>query len=233
MKVTDEMVSRFLTWRLPENFAPDAGISFKRIYNEASPYGPSVHEPTGTNLLNAQQARAMLEHVLAGAQQAPALVAESAIAARLLALADELDAELDSGAKWTKAQHTCASVSGALRDLAPRAAEGEETIKQLVRALREEVEGDTFMGEPVLPIHAQQSPDLTTEVAAALERKIVAAAIEECRQLSADKDLTLGAKGSAFWGGWESALDEVEARIEDDRAKLPALAAPPVAPPAP
>jgi len=38
--------------------------------------------------------------------------------ARLIELADELDGELDSGAKWTNAQHTCASVSGALRDLA-------------------------------------------------------------------------------------------------------------------
>jgi hypothetical protein len=41
-----------------------------------------------------------------------------ALTKRLLALADELDAELDSGAKWTKAQHTCESVSGALRELA-------------------------------------------------------------------------------------------------------------------
>jgi hypothetical protein len=66
MKVTDEMVSRFLCWRLPDDFAPDAGITFKRVYNESSPMGPSVHEPVGTNLLTAPQARAMLEHVLSG-----------------------------------------------------------------------------------------------------------------------------------------------------------------------
>ena len=70
--VTDEMVNRFLSWRLPSSFNPDCGISFKRTYNESSPYGPAEHEPTGTNLLDAVQARAMLEHVLAGCTQAPA-----------------------------------------------------------------------------------------------------------------------------------------------------------------
>lgn len=70
--VTDEMVNRFLSWRLPSSFNPDCGISFKRTYNESSPYGPAEHEPTGTNLLDAAQARAMLEHVLGGCTQAPA-----------------------------------------------------------------------------------------------------------------------------------------------------------------
>lgn len=65
MKVTDEMVSRFLCWKLPDDFAPDAGITFKRVYNEKSPFGVSHHEPVGTNLFTAPQARAMLEHVLA------------------------------------------------------------------------------------------------------------------------------------------------------------------------
>lgn len=65
MQVTEEMVSRFLCWELPGDFAPDAGITFKRVYNERSPFGPSIHKPTGTNLFTAPQARAMLEHVLA------------------------------------------------------------------------------------------------------------------------------------------------------------------------
>lgn len=64
LTVTDEMVDRFLSWKLPDDFCPDAGITFKRTYNEASPFGPSTHEPIGTNLLTAEQARAMLEHVL-------------------------------------------------------------------------------------------------------------------------------------------------------------------------
>ena len=54
--VTDEMVSRFLGWKLPKDFTPDAGISFAE----------SAWWPTGTNLLHAGQAREMLEQVVCG-----------------------------------------------------------------------------------------------------------------------------------------------------------------------
>ena len=70
MPVTDEMVSRFLGWKLPSDFCPDAGISFKAEFNESTPY-PMRHEPTGTNLLTYDQARAMLVHVLAEPTSAP------------------------------------------------------------------------------------------------------------------------------------------------------------------
>ena len=63
MKVTDEMVSRFLGWKLPDDFSPDAGISFKPDFNVGTPY-PGKHKPIGTNLFTADQTRAMLEHVL-------------------------------------------------------------------------------------------------------------------------------------------------------------------------
>ncbi|MGL4638863.1 MAG: hypothetical protein ACRCVX_03895 [Shewanella sp.] len=64
-QVTDVMVSRFLSWNLPEDFAPDGGVSFKRESDFDHPeLGRHVFKPTGTNLLNAPQARAMLEHVL-------------------------------------------------------------------------------------------------------------------------------------------------------------------------
>lgn len=59
------MVNRFLAWRLPDNFAPDAGISFKRTYNEHTPW-PGKHEPIGTNLLDAAQAAAMVRHLIEG-----------------------------------------------------------------------------------------------------------------------------------------------------------------------
>lgn len=63
--VTDEMVTRFLSWRLPENFHPDNGITFKRESDYEHPeFGRTKYEPTGTNLFNAEQARAMLEHVI-------------------------------------------------------------------------------------------------------------------------------------------------------------------------
>lgn len=59
----DDMVDRFLSWKLPANFNPDAGISFNPIYNEGTPY-QGRHEPTGTNLLDATQAKAMVLHLL-------------------------------------------------------------------------------------------------------------------------------------------------------------------------
>ena len=62
--VTDDMVTRFLGWKLPDNFAPDCGITFTPVRNEHMPWGGNKNEPTGTNLLTAEQARDMLEQVL-------------------------------------------------------------------------------------------------------------------------------------------------------------------------
>ena len=52
------MVNRFLSWQLPEDFNPDGGIEFKPRRMD------STRRPTGTNLLNAQQAEAMIRHLL-------------------------------------------------------------------------------------------------------------------------------------------------------------------------
>lgn len=60
------MVDRFLSWRLPENFNPDAGISFKKTFNEHTSH-PMKHEPTGTNLFDVTQATAMVRYMLEGA----------------------------------------------------------------------------------------------------------------------------------------------------------------------
>lgn len=62
----NHMVNRFLAWRLPENFCPDAGISFKPTFNEHMPFGPMKHEPTGTNLFDATQAEGMIRHLTEG-----------------------------------------------------------------------------------------------------------------------------------------------------------------------
>lgn len=56
------MVNRFLGWKLPANFGPDAGISFKPYMPQQTP--DSHLWPVGTNLLTADQARAMFEHAL-------------------------------------------------------------------------------------------------------------------------------------------------------------------------
>lgn len=52
----DDMVSRFLGWSLPDDFNPDGGIGFDRTRL-------TREMPTGTNLLDVNQARAMLEYV--------------------------------------------------------------------------------------------------------------------------------------------------------------------------
>jgi len=62
------MVDRFLGWKLPETFNPDGGVSFKRQENrhhhpDAPPFYPM---PTGTNLLDATQADAMVRHMIDG-----------------------------------------------------------------------------------------------------------------------------------------------------------------------
>lgn len=61
----ERMVNRFLAWKLPNDFNPDGGISFKAEYNEGTAH-PGKHEPTGTNLLTATQAKAMVEHMVNG-----------------------------------------------------------------------------------------------------------------------------------------------------------------------
>lgn len=58
-----ESVNRFLGWKLPTDFYPDAGITFKRHVNaECSLEFQYTHEPTGTNLFNDPQATAMLTY---------------------------------------------------------------------------------------------------------------------------------------------------------------------------
>lgn len=53
----DAMVNRFLAWPVPATFFPDGGISYAPIPGS---------QPTGTNLLSAEQAKAMILHILGG-----------------------------------------------------------------------------------------------------------------------------------------------------------------------
>lgn len=59
------MVDRFLGWKLPADFNPDAGISFKPTFNDHTAH-PMKHEPSGTNLFDAAQAHAMVRYMLEG-----------------------------------------------------------------------------------------------------------------------------------------------------------------------
>lgn len=64
-ELVKQMVARFLCWRLPEHFHPDAGISFKPTFNDHMD-PPMRHNPTGTNLFDADQAEAMVRYMLGG-----------------------------------------------------------------------------------------------------------------------------------------------------------------------
>jgi hypothetical protein len=65
--LVDHMVNRFLAWKLPADFHPDNGISFKRESDYDHPqFGRAKYEPIGTNLLTADQAKAMFAHCVEG-----------------------------------------------------------------------------------------------------------------------------------------------------------------------
>jgi len=78
------MVDRFLGWKLPENFRPDAGISFKATFNEHTAH-PMKHEPSGTNLFDAVQAEGMVRYMTEGM---PSSVATYDELGRMLASAE-------------------------------------------------------------------------------------------------------------------------------------------------
>lgn len=84
------MVNRFLGWRLPENFRPDAGISFKAEFNEHTKH-PMKHEPIGTNLLDWNQAEVMVRYLVDGL---PAQGRDISAAAHRLMVADDSTLDL-------------------------------------------------------------------------------------------------------------------------------------------
>jgi creatinine amidohydrolase/Fe(II)-dependent formamide hydrolase-like protein len=69
----EHMTQRFLSWRLPENFNPDDGVSFTPVANEGTSY-EHRHQPTGTNLFSYEQARQMVLHMATDLPAAERLV---------------------------------------------------------------------------------------------------------------------------------------------------------------
>lgn len=65
----DAAVDRFLSWKLPKTFSPDAGISFNPAPEQQY---AGLQWPIGTNLLTAIEAKQMLQHCLAPAVEAQA-----------------------------------------------------------------------------------------------------------------------------------------------------------------
>jgi len=62
-QIIKEITDKFLGWKLPKTFNPDGGISFTRKHSVGTPY-ESEHEPFGTNLFTATEAKEMLQYLL-------------------------------------------------------------------------------------------------------------------------------------------------------------------------
>jgi hypothetical protein len=63
----DRMIDRFLGWKLPKTFRPDAGIKFtpSNGMTRDEAFDKPGWWPIGTNLLTADEAKQMLQHVAA------------------------------------------------------------------------------------------------------------------------------------------------------------------------
>lgn len=72
----DNLVNRFLTWKLPQTFAPDCGISFDGRKDDE--WNKNKTWPVGTNLFTAIEAKQMLEHVVGDELQSAINRAEKA-----------------------------------------------------------------------------------------------------------------------------------------------------------
>ena len=127
MSTIDEMVNRFLAWRLPDDFHPDGGVKFER-----PPYPfPAPQWPSGTNLLTAAQAKDMLTHVLgdvlaeAAKSERRAITFGDIVHTQVLAMrAAYVDAKLngsDAGMAWIE---NTLEGPGHLPDLAAAKKEG-------------------------------------------------------------------------------------------------------------
>lgn len=109
------MVDRFLMWQLPENFNPDAGISYTR------PNWPeSWPGPVGTNLFDAVQVTAMVRHMLYGLPSSTRSEVTVEIkhlissARAFLAHFNPCDLAEDKSQQWQSLEHQCNRVERAL-----------------------------------------------------------------------------------------------------------------------
>lgn len=105
-----KMVDRFLTWRLPEDFRPDAGISFKAEFNEHTAH-PMKHEPTGTNLFTATQATEMVRHMVAEAE-VDASTREYTPVTSIRELVNELGQNIKISAREMAGRHIKITIEG-------------------------------------------------------------------------------------------------------------------------
>lgn len=77
------MTERFLQWKLPADFNPDAGIGFSPVVNLGTEH-QYRHEPIGTNLFSYTQAEAMVRHMLEGAALSPTVSEADGLAGEIM-----------------------------------------------------------------------------------------------------------------------------------------------------
>lgn len=120
----EAMARRFLCWKLPDDFSPDGGITF-------TPPSPP-HWPSGTNILNAKQAEAMVRHMLRGtsASDHPTASGLNELKARLHELREIV---MDCG--WHEHRDTCSGAIKWLEALDARAGEAKEWGDRLRKML--------------------------------------------------------------------------------------------------
>lgn len=171
----NHMVDRFLGWNLPEDFSPDAGISFEPTYNKGTPY-EARHRPIGTNLLNADQAKAMVRHMLEGLPS-PTPPPRDEREERIEDLEDLLG-RLEQSAQLAPCESWRSEILAALAPSAPPAPAGETT------APAPEPKPSHFAQVAALADALPTSPEADAGLAADLERLRVPSSREAKRKLT-------------------------------------------------
>lgn len=110
------MVDRFLQWRLPEHFNPDGGISFEQTAN-AGTFREYKREPVGTNLLDVQQAKAMVRYMVDGMPQAARIAAEQTRKDVIREVAKFLEDEAQLVENHWRKPRTLYKLAAALREM--------------------------------------------------------------------------------------------------------------------
>ncbi|MER8540305.1 hypothetical protein NKH17_12700 [Mesorhizobium sp. M1334] len=190
------MVSRFLTWRLPENFNPDGGISFKATFNENTAH-PMKHEPFGTNLFDATQATAMVRNMIEGMPlpEAPAAPVGEKLVEKLknLLVGTEKKYNLTGDIWFFELWHALGEAAAALVAPAPTSAvDGADLITRITSFLSDHLSG---------PIQSRGNALLEEAVAALSKATLQGEAAVDGKAVKA---LEWKLRSSAFSDEWKA-----------------------------
>ncbi|WP_409188398.1 hypothetical protein [Bradyrhizobium sp. RDM4] len=165
------MVDRFLGWKLPENFSPDGGVSFKKMLNEHTAH-PAKHEPIGTNLLDAQQATVMVRYMIDGLPAEPPTARSSA------GNVDALIAEIPADLYWHIAKgklrpdeplYACHIVNPNNEEVIAEA-EHDDLMQAVALAVRSLASGESRQSLPPTASHAER--EILDQLAASVREQV-------------------------------------------------------------